>query len=572
MNLLSSLVLAIATRRTLLFDWDPVPARKWFDSQKEVIGHAGYKQTFGDPPFAFSYREALEATGWTDSDARKGSAEIDWRHRDFLVGLRTRDMDAVYPHSVLFIQRFDWWAPLLLANQRYSELLFRGTTDEEIFSVLFKYLFPLKDEDAAIARPDCPWFVQVRRNWERKTAPLAAFVSCARLHSLDGPGGRLLSDTSEDPGDTGLSLVREGYCRTGESSCDRQTLYTMYALSKCNQGAVLTATSTFGVCIAGLGRIPLVLRVDDQGRCEALSRSDPALDVGVLASQEKELVQVMQLVDRSAYTAAFVYLAYRISDGGVDELRRSIDILHKHFNQYHHYPLVLLVDDSRQWGWLQNDFSERVHLVHVDPADWEIPSGASDCPPVFRLRSNPDHKGFPLSYRQMSRYAAGYLLNHPYLAQFDYVLKIDADTHTTDAWQKDPFEEMHKKHAKFAFWISYSDTPDVTDQLFETFQQYLEEFSLTPKQPRLIVDSQGRYRRTNFYGCFLAAQTEFFRRPEYLHLFQYFDRRHGWFKYRWDEQKIYAFYVALYLDESEVEFMDYVRIEHQQWATKAQRI
>lgn len=289
-------------------------------------------------------------------------------------------------------------------------------------------------------------------------------------------------------------------------------------------------------------------------------QSGPALDVSVSTLQEQEPV----------YTAAFVYLVFQVSDDAVEELRRSVELLHEHFNQHHHYPLVLFVDDPRRWEWLRDQSSVPVHLVRVDSADWEIPATASGYPLVFRLRSSPSHKGFPLSYRQMSRYAAGYLLNHPFLSQFDYVLKLDADTHVTGTWQKDPFEEAHKKRAKFAFWISYSDTPDVTDQLFETFQQYLQEFKLRLRQPRLIIDSRGQYRRTTFYGCFLLAQTEFFHRPEYLHLFQFFDRRHGWFKYRWDEQKIYAFYVALYLDASEVEFMEYVQIEHQGWAAGAQ--
>jgi len=587
MNLASALLLAIATHRTLLFDWDHVPARQWYAEQTEQIGHSGYSETFGSPRIMFSYTKALQYYGWSDADAKNGAINIDWRHRDFLDNLRNMDMDRAYPQSVVFIQRFDWWAPLLLANPSYHSL-FASTSRQEAFATLFRFLFPLKPADAQVVenKPRCGWFVQIRRKWERKTASLSQFVDCATSHGYDSKSSNqnqrvsyLLSDTSESPQDSGLIPVDKDdgvYCRDGSPDCDRNTLRTMYTLSKCTEGAILTATSTFGACIAGLGRVPRLARVTASGSCQGLTTSDPALDVGVLESQQPELVQAMQS-ERRQVSAAFVYLMYGSSRESVAELRRSLAQLHSHFNQdsNRHYPLVLFVDDVTQWEWFQAETSVRVHLIEVGAEDWVIPSAtiqAGGYPDMFRLRSSPDHRGFPLSYRQMSRYAAGYLLNHPYLERFDYVIKIDGDTHTTGKWQKDPFAEAFANEVKFGFWISYSDTPDVTDNLFETFTSYLQEYGLKMKHSELIVDGNGNYRRTTFYGCFLLAEPAFFRRPEYLHLFRYFDQRHGWFRHRWDEQKIYAFYVALYLDKSEVEFMDYVSIEHQKWATHAQRI
>lgn len=577
MNLASALLLAVATRRTLLFDWDHVPSRRWYAEQTEEIGHSGYDTTFGPPRIMYSYAKALQYYGWSDSQAKNGAAILDWRHRDFLDALKTRDMDQAYPQSVLFIQRFDWWGPLLLANPVYRSL-FGETTRQEAFPILFRFLFPLKPEDAQIveSRPRCDWFVQIRRKWERHTATLDQFFRCATNHGLSTTSvAYLLSDTSESPRDSGLVSFDEGaYCRDGSQACDRKTLRTMYTLARCTEGAVLTATSTFGACIAGLGRIPRVARVTGTGGCQTLFTSDPALDVGVLEAQQPDLIQAIGNEQRHV-SAAFVYLMYETSRGAVAELRQSLAQLHARFNHLHHYPLVLFVDNVLQWEWLQSETSARIHLVEISADDWAIPEATvkeGGYPDVFKLRSSPQHRGFPLSYRQMSRYAAGYLLNHPFLERFDYVIKLDGDTHTTGEWSKDPFAVAFDTGKRFGFWISYSDTSDVTDQLFETFTQYLRDYQLVLKQPGLIIDGQGNYRRTNFYGCFLLAETAFFRRPEYLHLFQYFDRRHGWFRHRWDEQKIYAFYVALYLDASEVEFMDYVAVEHQEWATIPQRM
>lgn len=411
MNLLSALLVAIATRRTLLFDWDHIPPKQWHTEQ---IGHSGYTQTFGSSPLAFSYREALEYLGLTHETVKQDSIDIDWGNQDFLVNSRTRDLDMVYPQSVLFIQRFDWWGPLLLANRHYANTVFKGVRSDEAFSALFRFLFPPSEPQPS--KP-CSFFVQVRRNWERQTASLEQFVNCAAEHSLHADASAfLLSDTNESPKGTGLIPVDTSYCRNGEPDCDRRTVQTMYQLAECRHGAVLTATSSFGACIAGLGRIPRVLRVTDTGECHLLKQSDPALDVGVLASQEPELARAMLVSDTlsiKTMNAAFVYLMYEVSLNAVNELRRSLVQLHQFFNSEHHYPIVVFVDDASHWEWLQAEVSARVHLVEISAKDGQ-----------YDIETT--------------------LWNHPYLERFDLVL---LDAQISKAWSKDPFVEALRNMA-----------------------------------------------------------------------------------------------------------------------------
>ncbi len=136
----------------------------------------------------------------------------------------------------------------------------------------------------------------------------------------------------------------------------------------------------------------------------------------------------------------------------------------------------------------------------------------------------------------------------------------------------DPLIQMHEKQARFGFWISYSDMDDVTEGLWDAFIEFVIEKKLKLKQPELLMDATGKYLNTNLYGCFIGAKTEEFRSREYLELFHYFDTLGGFFKHRWDEQKLYAFYVALYLNPSDVDFFDYVSINHQEWASAASRM
>jgi hypothetical protein len=127
---------------------------------------------------------------------------------------------------------------------------------------------------------------------------------------------------------------------------------------------------------------------------------------------------------------------------------------------------------------------------------------------------------------------------------------------------------MSSKRKKIGYWIGYSDIDDVTENLWNTFQEFVKLKKISIKQPNLLVNSQGRYLNTNFYGCFIGIHSSTFSSKEYKELFEFFDSKGGFMKYRWDEQKLLVFYTALYLEKDDIEFFDYVNIEHQEWATQ----
>ena len=139
----------------------------------------------------------------------------------------------------------------------------------------------------------------------------------------------------------------------------------------------------------------------------------------------------------------------------------------------------------------------------------------TDYPDIFRLRSLPSHSGFNVQYRQMSRYAAGFLFGHLFLARFEYVVKMDADVFAYAAWADDPLMRMHTRNARIGFWISYADIDDVVDGLWACFARYVVTNKLKLRQPGLLLDAEGRY---------------------------------------------------------EVEYFSYISIEHQEWARNAQRL
>jgi len=399
-------------------------------------------------------------------------------------------------------------------------------------------------------------------------------MACAHLHYTSHPHAVLITDvdTADDPNNSNLVLKRETTgCRTG-LACDLHAVRQMHAYSKC-KNAVLTATSTFGACIAGLGEIQNTYVVHGvHGTCHKRQYVDP-VDAGVLDHQKKQISEILQLPDGNGSHFGFVLLMYASSDKAIHDLKLSLQRLHEHFNHRHHYPLVIFVDNASKWQHLQFENSARIHLVPVDQQQWNPPIQSETGPDIFRLRNIPTHRGFDRQYRQMSRWAAGYMLGHPVLEKYEYVIKMDSDTFAYAPWHQDPFVQMQSKKAVMGFWISYEDIPDVTEGLWEAFVAFVKLKGFKKlTQPGLLMHPDGHYRNTNLYGCFIGAQTQAFRTIEYKELFEHFDRLGGFFKYRWDEQKIFAFYVALYLTPEQVEYFDYVSIDHQEWARTASQI
>lgn len=562
MHIISSLAFAMATGRVLLFDWNQEPANL-HPNQREFTGHSNYEDIFKFPGVDFRLASAIQKFGFEGRELPQRVITDD--QVEFLHALRWSDLDSVYPESIIRIERYDWWGAPLTSNELYRDYVFHNKSSSNVFSTLFRFLFQPKIE--AIPRR-CDWLIQHRSKWERSTPGINAFIECGGKNGMQRYGeNTLVSDSEHEiPGNLKeyISHVNEVGCRNG-LECDISALKSIHSFSSCSH-AVLTATSTFGACITGLGLIKDVWVVQGDGKCTPKKYVDP-IDAGTLDSQIPVVSNLLLEIRPSEPKFAFVYMMIESSEKSIVDFQNSVVNLHQNFNTHHHYPIVLFVDDKTKWRYLQFVVSSRVHLIQINWTDWMVPDYLSDYPETFYLRSIPEHRGFSLKYRQMSRYAAGFLLGHPSLSRFDYVIKLDSDTQTTGNWNKDPFLQMFNNKARFGFWISYSDIDDVTEGLWEAFVRFVKSNKLTLKQPELLMDSRGKYLNTNLYGCFIGAKSFEFRSAEYKALFRHFDLIGGFFKYRWDEQKIFAFYVAIYLLPSEVEFFDYIVIEHQTLVT-----
>jgi hypothetical protein len=123
-HIVSSLLFAIVTGRTLLFDWEG------FESLK----------------FYHSYTEALRIFGLTHESAKQMmSITKNNNDKDFIYDLKTKDLDKVYYESIIYLKRDDddwWWGALLVENPLYSQYIFGGKSAPQLYSMLANYLFP----------------------------------------------------------------------------------------------------------------------------------------------------------------------------------------------------------------------------------------------------------------------------------------------------------------------------------------------------------------------------------------------------------------------------------------------
>ena len=349
-HVVSTLAFALATDRVLLFDWRASAPRR-HENGRETVGHSDYADLFRAPPIHHSYSHALRRFGWSEERAHAESATILQDNMEFLNALRFEDVDVRYHQPVVFVTRYDSWSAPLVKNPLY-DAVFLGAGSAEVFATLFRFLFsPLSPAPPT----ECEWVVQHRSVWERPTAPLSAFVTCGWKHGMLGRPSVLLSDADHSNESHFIQHTEPVGCRTG-LQCDRDAVRQLHTYAQCRH-AVLTARSTYGGCLTGLGQIPNAFVVDPDGACRRKPTVDP-IDDGVLDGEPRQISDVLARIEAPQEHQALLATMVAPSDHTVREMMRALQA------DPTHRPLVLVTDRPLQWRYLQFVTpGRRVHVV-----------------------------------------------------------------------------------------------------------------------------------------------------------------------------------------------------------------
>ena len=200
-----------------------------------------------------------------------------------------RDLNEAFPFQVIATQHWDFWGALVLAN----------VLDERHgFAPLFRALFAPRN--STVQPEPCTWLLQRRVVWNLFTPPpVSQYVECARAHGItaaDSASTWLLTDDNHQ-GDLpdGVQLIEPNASHTRGEGGDRASVESLYRMSEC-KNAVLTATSTFGACAAGLAEASTQYEMFEDGSCRPLRFTEP-IDNGVLPTESRDITMLIDQID-----------------------------------------------------------------------------------------------------------------------------------------------------------------------------------------------------------------------------------------------------------------------------------
>jgi hypothetical protein len=190
----------------------------------------------------------------------------------------------VYTHT-----KHDWWGGLLLKNKHYKNSFFRNLSFTSGFPVLFRALFNPRIPSGPPAQ--CEWLIQYRvklatPKW--RVHPIDRFIECAVSNGMtfrDYKTTWIVTDDEdhllENASPLSRRILTQMHLPSEKLGCrgpcgDRQAVEAMYKMSGCKR-AVLTFGSSFGSCITGLaGMQPHnQFRVGRYGECHRLPSDEP---------------------------------------------------------------------------------------------------------------------------------------------------------------------------------------------------------------------------------------------------------------------------------------------------------
>ena len=356
MGMVSTMAFALATGRALLFDWDEVDELLTDKTMKNA--NLSSLTEFAEALSPYSYRKALERFGLDNKTVYSHGLHIGRDDENLTEMLLSADLDVEYNASFVFIHRSGWWAPALIRNRLYSKFVFRESTPDEVFSVLFKFLYPSQQEPQS-AEP-CHWLIHYMAHGEQSSPPFEAFLSCAREHGASAADSVILSTDAGalKTGSPSIPFKVIPSCRS--TRCDVAAVLAVRDFSRCGR-AVLWERSSVGECISRVGMLSDAYYVTADNKCHKKQEEvQPRLSVyellGFSADTETGSEPEASAVTHSVYAVAML-----------SPTDREIRAFQRRLAAKRH-PVVLFVRDADKWRYLQFVVSARVILVEWSEA------------------------------------------------------------------------------------------------------------------------------------------------------------------------------------------------------------
>lgn len=253
--------------------------------------------------------------------------------------------------------------------------------------------------------------------------------------------------------------------------------------------------------------------------------------------------------------ACLYYIFGNADQDHLVKLRESIKRLDTFFNDRFGYPVFILHGDD-----LTKEIRQKILSWTRSTIDFVNVQKQLNVPDFMKNQSYPEmwklpgseKSIFPVGYRSAARFASGPIYQLEFLKDFEYFWKIDDDAFLINHVKEDPFVVMKRGNKILGYLNEYEDTPKVTEGLDNAFRNFIREKNIQMTWSDRVFPN-GKYNNWNYYGFSIMGKLSFFRSQEFYSIFEYLDPLGGWYKHRWDEQKVISFAMAAFRTSSDVQ-------------------
>lgn len=240
---------------------------------------------------------------------------------------------------------------------------------------------------------------------------------------------------------------------------------------------------------------------------------------------------------------AFAY--YLVQSDRVALFLRSLKSFDLHFNDVHHYPLVVYHEDLSVSS-LNLIRSSSKSDIYFQTVRFEVPDFL---PRNLTQLSCP----WNIGYRHMCRFHAMLVYNQPIIDGFEYVWRLDDDSNILQTINYDIFEYMERNGLQYGYISIQWEYPPCVVNLWKSAVDYINRLSISP-----TFFSQWR-RNKIYYNNFEVSRLSLWLSDDYQNYIDYIDRLGGIYYHRWGDAPIKTIAVSIFLPRNEThQFKDIV--------------
>lgn len=236
--------------------------------------------------------------------------------------------------------------------------------------------------------------------------------------------------------------------------------------------------------------------------------------------------------------AVIVYMA-RSTEGDIRNLKQSLALLDKNFNDRFHYPVMVFHEDYTDDLKAEIRRSTRSEVL-FGLLEFSIPEfiPRDEIPDKILGR-------FGIGYRHMCRFFSGMMYRHPAMQDFDWYWRLDTDSFLLGKIGYDLFRYMESHDLWYGYMAMLAETPAVVEGLWEATQSYIRGRNITPTMMGQLLDENGAWNYLYYYNNFEICSLAFSRSAAYTDYFEYIDKLGGIYKNRWGDAPIRTLAVSM---------------------------